>query len=87
MTASTSPLAQLQDPNLLKTQALINGQWVDGPSRFDVTDPATGQVLAQVANLGHCRRQPRLARLACADRQSACGHLDEVVSPDQPACG
>jgi succinate-semialdehyde dehydrogenase/glutarate-semialdehyde dehydrogenase len=61
MTASTSPLAQLQDPNLLKTQALINGQWVDGPSRFDVTDPATGQVLAQVANLGADQTEEAIA--------------------------
>jgi succinate-semialdehyde dehydrogenase/glutarate-semialdehyde dehydrogenase len=52
MTASNSPLAQLQDPTLLKTQALINGLWVDSADRFDVTDPATGALLAQVSNLG-----------------------------------
>jgi succinate-semialdehyde dehydrogenase/glutarate-semialdehyde dehydrogenase len=49
---ATSPLASLQDPTLLKTQALINGEWVDGPSRFAVTDPATGATLTEVANLG-----------------------------------
>jgi succinate-semialdehyde dehydrogenase/glutarate-semialdehyde dehydrogenase len=49
---TTSPLAQLKDPSLLKTDALINGQWVQGPSRFAVHDPATGQHLADVANLG-----------------------------------
>jgi hypothetical protein len=27
----TSPLALLKDPTLLKTDALINGQWVAGP--------------------------------------------------------
>jgi succinate-semialdehyde dehydrogenase/glutarate-semialdehyde dehydrogenase len=48
----TTPLAQLKDPSLLKTDALINGQWVAGSTRFDVTDPATGQKLADVANLG-----------------------------------
>ncbi len=47
-----SPLALLQDPTLLKSQALINGQWVDGLGRFEVLDPATGRPLAQVANLG-----------------------------------
>jgi succinate-semialdehyde dehydrogenase/glutarate-semialdehyde dehydrogenase len=52
MNTKTSPLAQLNDPSLLKTQALINGQWVDSPERFDVTDPATGSVLCQVPNLG-----------------------------------
>jgi succinate-semialdehyde dehydrogenase/glutarate-semialdehyde dehydrogenase len=48
----TSPLTQLKDPSLLKTDALINGQWVTGTSRFDVLDPATGKKLADVANLG-----------------------------------
>ncbi|MCM2340802.1 NAD-dependent succinate-semialdehyde dehydrogenase [Rhodoferax sp.] len=56
---STSPLSLLKDPTLLKTDALINGQWVGAtagastsPSRFAVTDPATGAHLADVANLG-----------------------------------
>jgi succinate-semialdehyde dehydrogenase / glutarate-semialdehyde dehydrogenase len=48
----TSPLALLNDPTLLKTEGLINGQWIAGSSRFDVMDPATGQKLADVANLG-----------------------------------
>jgi len=52
MSNTTSPLASLQDPSLLKTQALINGQWVNGPARFAVTDPATGARLAEVPNLG-----------------------------------
>ena len=52
MTPNTSPLSQLKDPTLLKTDALINGQWVRGNSRFDVLDPATGGKLAGVANLG-----------------------------------
>ncbi|MEY4727108.1 MAG: NAD-dependent succinate-semialdehyde dehydrogenase, partial [Pseudomonadota bacterium] len=50
--AKTAPLSLLNDPTLLKTDALINGQWVKGASRFDVHDPATGQKLADVANLG-----------------------------------
>jgi succinate-semialdehyde dehydrogenase/glutarate-semialdehyde dehydrogenase len=52
MTSTTSPLTSLNDPSLLKTDALIGGAWVAGSSRFDVTDPATGQTLADVANLG-----------------------------------
>ena len=47
-----SPLSLLKDPTLLKTDALINGAWLPGASRFDVLDPATGQKLADVANLG-----------------------------------
>ena len=46
-----SPLAALADPSLLKTDGLINGAWVAGDGRFEVHDPSTGEVLAQVANL------------------------------------
>ncbi len=52
MDMKTSPLAQLKDTSLLKTDALLNGQWVRGNQRFDVLDPATGHKLADVANLG-----------------------------------
>ena len=56
MTASSpatpaSPLALIKDPTLLKTDGLVGGQWVAGSRRFDVHDPATGQKLADVANL------------------------------------
>jgi succinate-semialdehyde dehydrogenase/glutarate-semialdehyde dehydrogenase len=47
----TSPLSLLKDPSLLKTDALINGQWLSGASRFDVCNPATGEKLADVANM------------------------------------
>ena len=49
---TASPLSQLKDPSLLHTDALINGQWIPGASRFDIVDPATGHKLADVANLG-----------------------------------
>ncbi len=70
MDMKTSPLALLKDPSLLKTDALINGQWVKGSSRFDIHDPATGAKLADVANLGtvgyqrgcHCHRGRTLWR-------------------------
>ena len=52
MDMKTAPLSLLNDPTLLKTDALINGQWVKGSKRFDVNDPATGHKLADVANLG-----------------------------------
>jgi succinate-semialdehyde dehydrogenase / glutarate-semialdehyde dehydrogenase len=51
MDMKTSPLATLADPSLLKTDALIGGEWVPGSGRFDVLDPATGAKLADVANL------------------------------------
>jgi succinate-semialdehyde dehydrogenase / glutarate-semialdehyde dehydrogenase len=56
-----SPLDTLADPSLLKTDALINGQWVAGEHRFAVHDPATGQKLADVANLGAAQAQLAIA--------------------------
>ncbi|HPO20826.1 MAG TPA: NAD-dependent succinate-semialdehyde dehydrogenase, partial [Rubrivivax sp.] len=52
MAANDSPLAALCDPSLLKTDALIGGDWIKGDARFAVHDPATGQPLADVAKLG-----------------------------------
>lgn len=43
---------QLKDPSLLQTNALINGAWVKGVDRFDITDPSNGNTIAHVANLG-----------------------------------
>ena len=56
-----TPLALLHDPSLLKTDALINGQWVQGSNRFDVHDPATGAKLADVANLGVVQAEEAIA--------------------------
>ena len=65
MDTKTSPLALLNDPSLLKTDALIGGEWVQGKTRFDVNDPATGRVLAQVADLGTAETQ---AAIDAADK-------------------
>lgn len=65
MDMKTSPLALLKDPTLLKTNGLINGQWVQGGARFDVHDPATGLKLADVANLGPADAE---AAIAAADK-------------------
>ncbi|HJM32080.1 MAG: NAD-dependent succinate-semialdehyde dehydrogenase [Acidimicrobiales bacterium] len=45
---------ELQDPTLLRTRAYVGGEWIDADSgaTFDVTDPATGDVVATVADLG-----------------------------------
>ena len=61
MTQSSSPLAALKDPSLLKLDALINGEWVAGSSRFDVTDPATGATLASVPRLGAAETEAAIA--------------------------
>ena len=45
---------QLSDQGLLKTQAFINGHWIDAHdgATIDVTNPATGEVLACVSKVG-----------------------------------
>ncbi len=44
---------KLSDPSLLKTDAYINGKWVDaGGKTIPVTNPATGEVIANVADHG-----------------------------------
>ena len=44
----------LKDPTLLRTQAYINGAWVDSDSgeTFPVHNPATQKVIAEVASFG-----------------------------------
>jgi succinate-semialdehyde dehydrogenase/glutarate-semialdehyde dehydrogenase len=65
MTTNPSPLTSLNDPTLLKTEGLIDGAWVSGSTRFEVTDPATGSHLADVANLDAEHAQ---AAIAAADK-------------------
>lgn len=47
-------ISNLKDKSLLRTQSYINGAWLDADSgkTFAVTDPANGDVLAQVSDLG-----------------------------------
>ncbi len=66
MDMKTSPISLLKDLSLFKTDALINGQWLAGNARFDVTDPATGLKLADVADL-----QPGDAEAAIAAANAA----------------
>ena len=65
MDMKTSPIATLNDAGLLKTDALIGGEWVAGAGRFDVNDPATGLKLADVPNLG---TPETLDAIAAADK-------------------
>jgi succinate-semialdehyde dehydrogenase/glutarate-semialdehyde dehydrogenase len=61
MDMKTSPLALLKDPTLLKTDGLIDGQWIQGAARFAVHDPSTGAKLADVANLGAAEAEQAIA--------------------------
>eukprot|EP01135_Chromosphaera_perkinsii_P008329 Nk52_evm8s1271 gene=Nk52_evmTU8s1271 len=48
---ASSIASLLSDPSLYKTQGLINGKWVDANETFEVTNPATNEVIAKVQDL------------------------------------
>jgi succinate-semialdehyde dehydrogenase / glutarate-semialdehyde dehydrogenase len=60
----------LKDPGLLKTQAYIDGHWVDADdgATFPVRNPATGEEIAQVAKAGAAETA---RAIAAADRAMA----------------
>jgi len=41
---------QLKDTSLLESRAYINGEWRTLPETFDVTNPATGELITKVAD-------------------------------------
>ena len=56
--------SMLNDPDLLRTQAYLAGEWTDGAAgTFDVDDPSTGEVIAQVAD---CDRADAARAIAAA---------------------
>ncbi len=59
---------QLNDPTLFRRQALINGEWRDGDhgATEAVTNPATGDVLAEVAQLSAAQTESAISAAADA---------------------
>ncbi|MDU8910005.1 NAD-dependent succinate-semialdehyde dehydrogenase [Aestuariicoccus sp. MJ-SS9] len=56
MPSETNLASLLKDPSLLETRGYVNGQWIDGQDgTFDVTNPARGDVVAQVADLSRAQ--------------------------------
>src|SRR3954453_10872257 len=53
MTATLTPTPRLSDPGLLRTAAYVDGVWVDegGGGTFTVTNPSTGEVIAELPSL------------------------------------
>ena len=67
MTNSSSTLSDmLADPSLLATKAFSGGDWVDAADgkTFDVTNPATGKVIASVADLSRAEAAEAIAKAA-----------------------
>ncbi len=59
----------LKDPSLLETRAYVNGSWVEGENgTFDVTNPARGDVIAQVADLSRAQVAGAIAQAEAAQK-------------------
>jgi succinate-semialdehyde dehydrogenase/glutarate-semialdehyde dehydrogenase len=56
----------LQNPALFQADAWINGNWVAAGSRFAVDNPANGDVIAQVSNLGATETNAAIAAAEAA---------------------
>jgi len=59
---------QLKDPSLLRTQALIGGQWInaDSSATLDVRNPATGEKLGTAPKMGTAETRRAIAAAAAA---------------------
>ncbi|SDC64115.1 NAD-dependent succinate-semialdehyde dehydrogenase [Ruegeria marina] len=62
----------LKNPELLATRAYIGGQWVDGDNgTFAVTNPARGDVIAEVADLSRAQVAGAIAQAEAAQKEWA----------------
>ena len=63
----------LKDPALLATRAYLGGEWADAADgkTFDVTNPARGDVIAQVADIGRAQLGPVIAQAEAAQKDWA----------------
>ncbi|ROL68796.1 succinate-semialdehyde dehydrogenase (NADP(+)) [Pseudomonas chlororaphis] len=59
---------KLNDLKLLREQAYINGQWIeaDDGNRFPVTNPANGEIIAEVSSLGQAETARAIAAAQAA---------------------
>ncbi|MBK4726244.1 NAD-dependent succinate-semialdehyde dehydrogenase [Pantoea agglomerans] len=59
-------LSTLKDNELFQTGFLVNGSWQLATSTFDVLNPATGEIIAQVAKAGKTETEQAIAAAAAA---------------------
>ena len=66
---STNLASLLKDPSLLETRAYINGAFVDGANgTFEVTNPARGDVIANVADVSRAQVSEAIAAAESAQK-------------------
>ena len=68
---TTALKSLLSDPTLLETRAYIGGKFVDGEGTFDVTNPARGDVIAQVADVSRAQVAGAIAQADVAQKEWA----------------
>ena len=69
---TTNLKSMLKDPTLLETRAHVGGTWIDGDKgTFDVTNPARGDVVAQVADLSRDQVGEAIAKAEVAQKDWA----------------
>ncbi|WP_299284248.1 NAD-dependent succinate-semialdehyde dehydrogenase [uncultured Tateyamaria sp.] len=69
---STDLKSLLKDPSLLETRAYVNGTWIEGDDgTFDVTNPARGDVIAQVTDLSRAQVADAIAAAETAQKEWA----------------
>ena len=73
MASETNLKNLLKDPSLLVTRGYLAGEWVDGEdgTTFDVTNPARGDVIAQVADLSRAQTAQAIAAAETAQKEWA----------------
>ena len=61
-------MLNLKDPDLFRQKCYVNGTWIsaDNSTTTPVTNPATGQVIAQVPNMGKAETERAVASAAAA---------------------
>ncbi len=61
----------LRDPGLLETRAYVAGRWEAGTATFEVRNPATGECVARVADLGVDAMREAINAAALAQKEWA----------------
>ncbi|MEM9126920.1 MAG: NAD-dependent succinate-semialdehyde dehydrogenase [Pseudomonadota bacterium] len=70
--ATTDLKFMLKNPDLLATKAYIGGKWVDGDNgTFKVTNPARGDVIAEVADVSRAQVAGAIAQAEAAQKEWA----------------
>jgi succinate-semialdehyde dehydrogenase/glutarate-semialdehyde dehydrogenase len=66
----TDLASRLKDPELLATRAYLAGEWVEaeGGRTFAVQNPARGDVIAEVADIGRAQLRPAIAAAEAAQK-------------------